>query len=447
MKKSNLLIVFLCICTLFSAQTKKRADSFFGIYLDFHASSHDKEIGKTLTAAMIDSFFTIVRPDYVQVDCKGHAGYSSYPTKVGNQAGGFTQNILKLWREETAKHHVALFVHYSGLWDSKAISDHPKWAIINADGQPDKQKAAYFGDYLDKLMIPQLKEISDYGVDGAWVDGECWATKLDYSPELLERFQKETGIKNVPKSKDDPNYQEFVEFNRSAFRQFVAKYIDGIHQYNPGFQITSNWAYSSMMPEPVKIGVDFLSGDVAGQNCVYNAAYQARCMALQGKPWDLMSWSFTYDFDVQVGRPKSLVQLEQEAAEVMSMGGGFQCYWTQNRDGSIKPNYFSLMGKLGSFCRDRESFCKDAKTIPQIGLWYSTHSQRNRTDQVYGWNITHLEGDLSMLLDGQNNMEILLDHYLKEHIGEYPLIVIPEWTNFAPIVDFYRQDIVHACLI
>ncbi len=429
MKKLLFLIILSAYFSGVWSQPKKRADSFFGIHFDFHAIKSNNEIGKTFDAATIDSFLAIVKPDFVQVDCKGHPGYSSYPTKAGNQTDGYIKDILKIWREETARYNVALYVHYSGLWDKKAIGDHPEWGRVTAEGTHDNERAAYYGPYTDKLLIPQLKEISDYGVNGAWIDGECWATNPDYSPGLLEKFHNATGITSVPKSEADPYYKDFIEFNRKAFRDYLRKYIDAIHAYNPDFQITSNWSYSSMMPEPVDVNVDYLSGDVAGQNCVYNAAFQARCLALQGKPWDLMSWGFTFDFGVGMGGPKSLIQLEQEAAEVNAMGGGFQCYWTQNDDGSIKPWYFPLMGELGKFCRAGQPFCKGAETIPQIALWYSTFSERNLTSQIYGWNIRHLEGDLSMLLDGQNNVEIVMDHQLKNRMDKYPLIIIPEWTN------------------
>jgi hypothetical protein len=37
-----------------------------------------------------------------------------------------------------------------------------------------------------------------------------------------------------------------------------------------------------------------------------------------------------------------------------------------------------------------------------------------------------------MLLDGQNSIEILMDHQLKKKLDEYPLIIIPEWTGLEP---------------
>lgn len=61
----------------------RRADSFFGLHYDFHAGEDCKEIGKSVTRGMIRELCRTVKPDYLQCDCKGHRGLSSYPTKVG----------------------------------------------------------------------------------------------------------------------------------------------------------------------------------------------------------------------------------------------------------------------------------------------------------------------------------------------------------------------------
>ena len=43
---------------------------------------------------------------------------------------------------------------------------------------------SFFKPYVDELLIPQLKEIIDlYDVEGVWIDGDCWAAKLDWSEE------------------------------------------------------------------------------------------------------------------------------------------------------------------------------------------------------------------------------------------------------------------------
>jgi hypothetical protein len=422
-------------CSYGAAQdrTLKRSESFYGFHFDFHANSDDKEIGKTLTDGMIDSLLTMTHPDFIQVDCKGHPGCSSYPTKVGNQAGGYTQDILKLFREVTQRHHVALYVHYSGVWDQKAIEKHPSWGIVRPDGKRDSLKTSFYSGYLDSLMIPQLKELSSsYHVDGAWIDGDSWAAEPDYSPQALQDFRQETGIRSVPRSVNDRDYRNFLEFNRRVFHRHISKYIDAIHQYDPSFQITSNWAFSSLMPEPVTVNVDYLSGDVAGRNCVNNAAFQARCLAPQGKPWDLMSWSFGYAQPDVFFVPKTLVHLEQEAAEVMAVGGGFQSYWTQNRDGSLKSWNFDQMAQLTKFCRARQSFCQNTETVPQIALWYSVASWKKTFDRIYAGGTSSMEGVLTLLLDGQHTVDILMDHHLAEKLHRYKLLVIPEWVDLDP---------------
>lgn len=422
-------------------QTLRRSDSFFGLHFDFHASETDSFIGKTFTPEMVDSLLTLVKPDYIQVDCKGHPGISSYPTEVGNPAPGFVKDPMKIWREVTRKHGVALFVHYSGVWDGASALKHPDWTAVDANGRRSDSRMSVKGPYVDSLLIPQFKElIGKYDIDGCWIDGECWALGPDYSRKMLDAFRAETGIKNVPKSFDEPGGYEFYEYNRKAFREYMAHYINELHRYDPEFQITSNWAFSSLMPEPVDVNVDFISGDFSHVNSVNSGLYESRCIAPQGKPWDLMSWSFAYDFKTGAMVTKSSAQLKQLAATVLSMGGGYQIYFQQNRDASPRPWQFGLMKEVAQFCRERQPYCHKAVPVPQIALLYSTEDYKKNSGRLYqgsGFN-DPLKGMLNMLLNGQNAVEILMEHHLKGRMSEYPLIVIPECRYLS---DDFRSEL------
>ncbi len=436
MKRSwsgSLCLIVLCLGISLSQSwgqkpVLRRADSFFGLHFDFHAGLGDTLIGKTLTEGMVDSLLTLVKPDFIQVDCKGHPGVSSYPTKVGNSAGHFLKDPLKLFRTVTARHGVALYVHYSGVWDDQAVKHHPHWARHTADGKPDPQKVSFWSAYSDSLLIPQLKEISDYGVDGVWVDGDSWAVELDYRPDALAEFRKVTGITTVPKKKGDPGYDDLLEFTRQKFRNYIAHYANALHQYNPRFQVASNWAFSSFMPEPVDIPVDFISGDFAPYNSVLSGAYEARCIAPQGKPWDLMAWSFGGDWG-GMKAPKSATQLSQEAAQVLAQGGGFQAYWSQARDASLPAWAYGTMAQLAEFCRARQAYCYKARPVPQVALYYSTAGQKHLTNAVYKSNSSQqsLSGTLELLLGNQLSTEIRMAHTLTGQMDQYPLIVLPEW--------------------
>ncbi len=436
-KLTTLILVLLTACSApqqpqKSSHKLKRADCFFGVHFDLHASEDITDAGRTLTAEMIDTFLLKVKPDFIQIDCKGHPGISSYPTKVGFHVKGFEKDPLKLFREITAKNNVALFMHFSGVWDNKVVKEHPDWDIIRADGKPSGQKVSFFSPYLDTYMIPQLKELSDYGVDGAWIDGECWAVEPDYGKESVKTFREETGINSVPKSPEDSNYPEFLEYTRGLFRKHLTKYIDAIHNYNPDFQITSNWAYSSIMPEKVTVNVDYLSGDVTPLNGVYRSAFESRCLAPQGKPWDLMAWGFSWDGGKMPMSVKSAVQLEQEAAQIMAMGGGVQFYFQQNRDLSIKPWLTGMLSEIGSFCRERQQFCHKAKPVPQVALLFPTASHQKNGTRPYSNSTWKLEGSLYMIMDGQFPVEILMEHHLRGNMDKYPLVVIPECNYLEP---------------
>jgi hypothetical protein len=436
-KMHKIFLLLLSMLMLVQAQTPerlKRADSFLGIHFDFHAAEDCDQIGARTDRQMIETILDMVKPDYVQIDNKGHRGYSSYPTRVGNPAPGFVGDQLKLWREVTAEHGVALFLHHSGVWDARALELHPEWARINENGEHDDRMTSVFGPYVDELLIPQLKELNDdYGVDGMWIDGECWAVERDWHDDVIKLFQKETGITTIPKKPGDPGWFEFSNFCRDGFRNYLEHYVDVLHAHNPDFQIASNWAYSSMMPEPVTIPVDFISGDFSAKNSVNSARIEGRAMVHQGKPWDLMAWSFTWTDGHYT--TKTIPQLKQEAAMVLALGGGFQAYFPQKRDGSVRMWQMPLMKEVAEFCRARQEFCHKAEPVPQIGLIYSGkafYRENKKLFSAWSGELNPLNGVLQALLNSQNVVDIVMEHHLTNRMSEYPVLIYPEWDTIEP---------------
>ena len=411
-----------------------RSDSFLGIHYDFHAGKDCTEIGKNTTREMIENIIKQVRPDYIQIDCKGHPGLSSYPTKVGNQAPGFVGgDPLKLWRQVTAEHGVALYMHYSGVWDAEAIRLHPEWGAVNADGKVQGNATSFFGPYADKLLIPQLRELAgEYGVDGVWVDGECWASVPDYSEAAVKAFREATGITNVPKKPGEPNWFEFLQFHREAFRKYLRHYIAEVKKTHPNFQICSNWAFTDHMAEPVNVPLDFLSGDYSPDDSVNSARLSARYLARQGMPWDLMAWSFSRNKNKDGSSQKTAVQIQREAAIVLAAGGGFQAYFKQKRDGSVFDERVPVMAEVAKFCRARQAICHRSVAVPQIALLLSTAGHYRKINGLYNRDLNAVHGTLQALAESQQSVEVVGEHQMTGRMGEYPLIVVPEWAYLEP---------------
>lgn len=410
----------------------RRSESFLGIHFDFHAGPDCTHIGRGVTTLMIKNIIRKVHPDYIQCDCKGHPGFASYPTKVGYQAPGFDSDTLPLWRKITARHGVALFMHYSGVWDTQAVTHHPSWARVDEKGRRDKDKTSVFGPYVDKLLIPQLRELRDvYGVDGVWVDGDCWAAACDYGTQVLAAFRAATGIKSVPRSPADPHYAEFAEFCREGYRRYLRHYVDALHAHDPQFQICSNWAFSAHMPEAVSANVDFLSGDYPLMDSFRAARFEARVLMQQGKPWDLMAWGFAARWkDRDFAATKTAVQLQQEAAVVVSLGGGFQTYYKQNRQGAIDDWTMEVMGKVAHFCRARQALSHHATSVPQIALLNSTADYYRRSRGLFSpgeGQLTALRGILDAILDNQRHVDVVSEHHFQTRpMSDYGLIILPE---------------------
>ena len=410
-----------------------RSQSFLGIHFDFHAGADCMEVGKNTTPEMIHAIIDMVQPDYIQTDCKGHNGYTSYPTKVGHQAPGFVGDPLRIWREVTAKRGVSLYMHYSGVWDSRAVELNPEWAVVRADGTRDKEKASVFGPYVDKLLIPQLKELAGvYGVDGVWVDGECWATIPDYGERAVRMFKETTGINDVPKSAVEPHWFEWMQFHREGFRKYLRHYVAAVRSEYPDFQICSNWAFTHHMPEPVSVALDFLSGDYSSNNSVNSARYAARYLVWQGVPWDLMAWSFSHNQNPPPWEQKTAVQMKREAAVTLALGGGFQAYFTQNRDGSVRLDELKVMAEVAKFARERQQFCHHSLQIPQVALLLSTSDYLRNSRSLFPQYKGRSQGVLQCLLEGQHSVDLVSEETLAPDMSRFPLIVIPEWRSISP---------------
>src|SRR5688500_13634738 len=80
-------------------QPLRRKDAFFGMHFDLHPNKDDTVLGADITEDNLDEFLKRVQPDYVQYDCKGHAGYTGYPTKIGWAAPGIVKDSLAFWRK------------------------------------------------------------------------------------------------------------------------------------------------------------------------------------------------------------------------------------------------------------------------------------------------------------------------------------------------------------
>ena len=412
-----------------------RKDCFFGLHFDLHPNAEDHELGRDLTEGMIGHLLESCRPDFIQYDSKGHPGYLGFPSQTGMSAPCIVQDSLALWRRVTAAHGVALYNHFSGVWDGLAVARHPDWARIDENGTRDPLQTSLFGPYEQELMIPELTEAAiQYDLDGSWVDGDCWAVKPDYGDAAQRKFAALTGIEALPRRPGDKGWSEFLEIQREAFRQYVARYVDAMHRARPGFQITSNWMYSTFVPERPTIPLDYLSGDIADKTAVHQARIQARYLSRCGKPWDLMSWGFESDEQFAHQSAKPAVELEQEAAIVLAQGGSYQIYYVPSRAGWIDDRVIATAAEVAGFCRNRQQWSHRSQSLPEVGVFFSGRTLYRTANHPFGgWGEAEAPaaGAVDLLLSLGYSVDLVPDWQAAESVPSYPLIFVPDWQDIG----------------
>ncbi len=426
----------------------RRKDAFFGLHFDQHAGETDAAVGAETTAENIRELIARVRPDWVQWDCKGHPGYTSYPTDVGWSAPGIAADGLAVLREVTRELGVALLVHYSGVIDEKAIAERPEWAARNADGEPSERATSTFGDYVDELMIPQLREVVErYDIDGVWVDGDCWGAELDRSERAVAAWRAETGAQ-PPAGPDDEAWPAWKDLHREQFLRYLRRWVDALHETKPEIDITSNWMYSTYAPVEPEIDLDYLSGDFSPEASCERARLEARYLASTGLPWDLMAWGFNRDPSASHARMhKPALQLMQEAGVVLTQGGAFQYYYQPTRTGHVPRQFIETAAEVASFCRARQAISQASTSVPQVALLLPADDLMSRSDRVFhtgGAPREALEGALHALLALHCSVDVLAEWALTDRLDEFPLVVAPDAQVLAEgcrdaLVDYVRS--------
>ena len=420
-----------------SSRPNWHQDVFFGIHYDLHADAQDTELGRELTPEHLRERLLRTRPDWVQTDCKGHPGYTSWPSQVGSTSPGVVKDSLRIYRDVTKELGIKLGVHYSGVWDFRAVELHPEWARLDAQGQRNKQAVCLLSNYDAQLMIPQMLEIIDkYDVDGFWVDGENWADAPCWCERCKAEFSRRTGNRDIPTKTGQPHWEEWLAFHRQLFVEHVARYSNAVHARKPTCLVTSNWMYSAREPDPVTAPIDYLTGDFEHQWGGDSAALEGRMYDGRNMSWDLMAWTFTKTGNMEEPPPwvtKTATHLEQEISEVVALGGSVMVYENPQRSGWLTGWHNDLMAEVARFCRARQDTCWKSKSVPQAAVLHLAESYYLHNSPLfnYGEAVQPVQGALQTLLETHHSTDLLAEDAALRRMNEYKLVVVPEQMRLS----------------
>ncbi|MEQ8677170.1 MAG: alpha-L-fucosidase [Aggregatilineales bacterium] len=432
---------------------------YFGMHYDLHASEEETELGARVDNKTLIPMLKLMQPDWIQTDCKGHAGYTSWFSEAEHAtiSPGIVHDALLGWRNATLKLGIKLHCHYSGVWDAAAGRKHPEWCMVDKNGhpldgsdtgQPTEDNVSvrqgimsFHGDYQSQLMLPQFYELIDrYQVDGFWIDGEIWATHADYSDASKTAFLQKTGINHIPESPDDPDWFAWMQFNRDSFHAYVTRYTEAVHAHKEEVLVCSNWLQTFRHPGEPKVPTDWISGDNHWVFSLDASRCEARFISTRKKRWDIMLWSFyktgsLYDQTLPWSE-KPVEMLQQEAAVTLALGGSVQIYLSGGnvRNGQLAHWRMARTGQVGEFVKKRRDICQHTKTIPQVAILHSEHHYyADATVPFPFWehNAQPVEGATTALLECHFGVDVLDEWALLDAIETFPIVVVPERHNLS----------------
>jgi len=427
---------------------------YFGLHYDLHAGKSDTDLGTRASPKELVPMLRLMGCQFVQTDCKGHAGYTSWYSKTpgASVSPGVKRDALKGWRAATRQLGLPLHCHYSGIWDAAAGAKHADWCTVGKDGrprggafgataaQPTNERMCPRGPYLDRLMIPQMFELIDrYGVDGFWVDGEIWAVEPCYCRRCRKAFKGATGIEEAPTETNDPNWVAWINFTRESFTRFVTRYCNAVHEHKPGVLVCSNWLQTFKDPGEPAVPTDWISGDTAWAFGLDSGRCEARFISTRGKHWDLMIWAFTKSgqmsdrADPWTFKPVQMIQ--QEAAVIAALGGAVAIYETPNglRNGRLVPWRMKRLRDVGRFVKARRDLCQGSETIPQAVVLHSEHHVHRQPARNLMWDVdtAPVEGATYCLLENHYGTDIMDEWALAPRLSDFSLVVAPEQDNLS----------------
>jgi hypothetical protein len=412
-----------------------------GLHYDLHAREDDTELGLRADPAELAAAIQLMGPDWVQTDCKGHPGYTSWFSTVEGASvpPKLAKDALAQWREATDSLKLPLHCHYSGIMDAAAARKHPEWAVTTGESD-DEGVICPRSSYVDSLMIPQLLELIDrYHVNGFWVDGEVWAVRPCYCSRCLAAWHDETGMDVAPRDPAHIDWPKWMDFTRRGFEAYVTKYAQAVHKHKRGVLVCSNWLQTFRNPGAPTVPTDWISGDNTSVFGLDRSRCEARFLSTRGKHWDIMLWAFYSS--VGHGRPESppafkpAQMLMQEAAVHVAFGGHVQMYeHPPVRDGRLVPNRQKVLGRVVEFIKRRKEYCQGTETHPQIAVLHSEHhlyATVNGPNLLWNVDTAPVEGAVFALLENHFGVDVLDEWALRPRIGAFPMVVVPEQSRMS----------------
>ncbi|HSS68607.1 MAG TPA: alpha-amylase family protein [Nocardioidaceae bacterium] len=287
-------------------------------------------------------------------------------------------------REMTAAAHasdIRVLAYYSSRWDAHAARLHPEWRQLDPDGAPTPGRwpsLCLSGPYRDRVREDLRSIVSDYDVDGIWLDMVHGAPC--HAAYCREQFAEATG-RPMPTSTDDVGYLELLRWQSASITGYLSSCREVVASAEPRRAFVVNYYGTTVSDAREGLTLAHLDLSDIGSTEGYSEwhgllhpSFAARFlrMAAHDRPFEILVSRFANTWDYSV-RP--LAQLRFEAFTVAANAGAVNVDDAPYHDGGLEAAVYDQVAKVYDEIRHRTACLVDAQPVRYAAIYHSETSR------------------------------------------------------------------------
>jgi hypothetical protein len=343
---------------------------FRQVHLDFHTSEHIANVGAEFDPEEFASTLEKAHVNSVTCFTRCHHGWIYFDTKLfpERRHPNLARNLLKEQIEACHRRDIRVPIYTTVQWDHYTANEHPEWLVLDERGCPTGTKLYEPGFYRDlcvnspyrDFLKAHVKEIlQTLPTDGLFfdivrpVDCSCKYCRAGMEAEGLEPSDPQARWKYAVKTIN--NFKiEMTNFVRQFNKDCTIFYNSG--HIGPMQRSTVN-AYTHFEIESLPSGGwGYMHFPISVR---YARNLGVDCLGMTGKFHT--SWGDFHSF-------KNKRALEFECFRMLALAAKCSIGDQLHPSGRICPVTYKLIGEVYSQVKEKEPWCKNARSVSEIGV-------------------------------------------------------------------------------
>ncbi len=383
----------------------KRVCSWFNdtkrmLHLDAHFSGFP-DIYRDFDADRAAGIYADAGFQLVSYFAKCWGGYSYYPTKIGIVHPSCNADYTGRMTEALKKRGLKRIVYFMMMTERALHREHPEWVNHNdpASWAPETIKKnevavmCYNSPYVDKIAIPQMKEIiGKYDIDGFFIDIviQQYLEWNCFCPCCRDLYAKEMGGE-IPRSDADPKAFAYRKWSNRHMEQLMEHVYREVASVKPDVAIIFNYTWMFTYPVTPPAFIPYLTWDTPTPNVgnySYNFSLETRylntlpdvpfsCMNTQGNNWGEYNLRETEAF-------------QQECATLLAGCGGNYLSDIPYPSGNPAQAIYSEFRKVNDRYKTLEPLLAGSKPVREVAVLHNPDSiwSKSPLRPKPSWNYT-----------------------------------------------------------